>query len=44
MHIVCRFDLGSGAVFIRSEFTVSINRVHVVSASRYAGNVKMVLL
>ena len=37
----CRFDLGSGAVFIRSEFATTINTVHVVNASRYARNVKM---
>ena len=36
----CRFDLGSGAAIIRSEFTTTINTVHVVSASRYARNVK----
>ena len=36
-----RFDLGSGAAFIRSEFATIINTVHIVNASRYARNVKM---
>ena len=33
----CRFDLGSGAAFIRSEFATTINTVHIVNAR----NVKM---
>ena len=36
----CRFDLGFGAAFIRSEFATTINTVHIVNASRYARNVK----
>ena len=35
----CRFDLGSGAALIRSEFTIAMNTVHLVNASRYARNV-----
>ena len=34
----CRFDLGSGAAIIRSEFAMTINTVHIVNASRYARN------
>ena len=37
----CRFDLGSAAAFVRSEFATTINTVHIVNASRYARNVKM---
>ena len=35
----CRFDLGSGAALIRSEFAITMNTVHIVNASRYAINV-----
>ena len=35
----CRFDLGSGTAFIRSEFATTINTVHIVNASWYARNV-----
>ena len=35
----CRFDLGSGAALIRSEFAITMNTVHIVNASRYARNV-----
>ena len=37
----CRFNLGSGAAIIRSEFATIINTVHIVNASRYARNVKL---
>ena len=30
----CRFDLGSGAALIRSEFAITMNTVHIVNASR----------
>ena len=40
----CRFDLGSGAVFIRSQFTAAINTAHIVNASRYARRVNCIAI
>ena len=40
----CRYDLGSGAALIRSEFTLAINTVHIVDASRYATNVMKIVI
>ena len=42
--IHCRFDLGSGAVFIRSQFTAAINTAHIVNASRYARRVNCIVI
>ena len=40
----CRFDLGSGAALIRSEFSIAVNTVHIIDASRYDTNVTMIII
>ena len=40
----CRFDLGSGAALIRSEFSIAVNTVHIIDASRYATNVMISMI